>query len=277
VKLHTELVHAGDAVPNRWLLVLHGVFGSGKNWRLFMRGVAKQQPDWGFVLVDLRGHGRSPSGEPPHGLDAAADDLIRLESQLEQNICGVVGHSLGGKVALAFAERRSTPLEQTWVLDTQPGTQQHAGSPTTEVLELLEALPASFDTRSSFVAELQQRGLSRAIASWLAMSVRRDDGGRQRLRLDLAVIRSLLTDHYRRDMWEALSAHRSERLHLVVAANSFVWRAGDRERLAGVANARVRVHTLAEAGHWLHVDAPEALATLFTEQLDIVAVTRGRG
>ncbi len=81
-------------------------------------------------------------------------------------------------------------------------------------------------------------------------------------------IRALLEDHYQLDMWPTLAEQRSERLHLVVADESFVWRDGDRERLAGLASERVAVHTLAGAGHWVHVDAPEALGALFLTHLD---------
>ena len=57
---HHELIAAPGVTPQRYLLVLHGVFGSGANWRMFMRKLVARCPQWGAALVDVRGHGRSP-------------------------------------------------------------------------------------------------------------------------------------------------------------------------------------------------------------------------
>ena len=53
-RLYRELI--GDA--DRRLLITHGIYGSGANWRAIARKVTEQRRDWGVVLVDLRGHGR---------------------------------------------------------------------------------------------------------------------------------------------------------------------------------------------------------------------------
>ena len=253
--LHHERVTAPDAAPDRWFFVLHGVFGSSANWRLFTRNLAEARPELGFVLVDLRGHGRSPSMDAPHTLDAAAADVEALVRQLGCD--GVLGHSLGGKVALFMHD-----VEELWLLDSQPGAYEEP-SPTMNVLRLLESLPESFDTRETFIAAIERGGESRTVARWLAMSVRRGADGRYRLFLDLAVIRSLLEDHMRRDGWPELERH--PRAHVVVAGRSFVWQPGDEERLAALPHATV--HRIEDAGHWLHVDAPDALRSLLVAQL----------
>jgi len=272
LRLHSERVTAAGATPSRWLFVLHGVFGSGKNWRSFMRAVAAACPDWGFLLVDQRGHGDSFSGlEPPHDLDAMAEDLVGMEAATGLPLVGVVGHSLGGKVALAYAAKRAGALEQVWVLDARPGTRDGSdASPTAVVLRLLESLPARFDDRRAFTAAVQADGQPRAVAAWLAMNVRRDGDGDYRLRLDLPAIRAILDDYFSRDLWGEVERQDPQReLHVVVAGRSFVWRDGDRQRLVAIAAKRtgVQVHHIPEAGHWLHVDAPDALRALMISRL----------
>ena len=266
--LHTEPVVADGASPQRHLLVLHGVFGRGANWRLFARKVVRRRPDWGFVLVDLRGHGKSLGAPPPHGIDAMAADLLGVTVP-EGEIAGVVGHSLGGKVALAYAALRPGELDQVWVLDSQPGLDDAQSSPTMDVMELLETLPDVWEDRRAFSRAVETRGHTRPLASWLAMNLRRQ-GSNYRLSMDLPVVRACLQDFFRRDLWPELARpDPRRRLHCVVAEQSFVWQLGDLERLDAVAgrNPQLCVHLLEGAGHWLQVDAPERLLELVTGEL----------
>jgi pimeloyl-ACP methyl ester carboxylesterase len=227
-----------------------------------MRQICEARPELGFLLVDLRGHGASPSMDPPHDLESAAADLVALEQDLD--IAGVIGHSLGGKIALAYGQRRPD-LEQIWVLDSQPGARDGERSPTMDVLRLLESLPESYDDRAAFVRAIEQAGQPRALANWLAMSVKRGDDGRFHLVIDRVVARALIEAHFRSDLWEALSRDRGM-THVVVGDRSFVWQPGDRERLEAAAGEHLAVHRL-DAGHWLQVDAPDALRELLIAEL----------
>jgi pimeloyl-ACP methyl ester carboxylesterase len=268
--LHVELVIDKNRTPERALLVLHGVFGAGRNWRLYARKLAAALPDWALVLVDLRGHGASPSMTPPHDLDAAARDLVALEAKLAAPVRGVVGHSLGGKIALVYSSLRRGELDQVWSLDSAPGTLPPEGdSPTRDVLALLRSLPPTFPDRQSFIRAVEAAGHSRELALWLATSLVRGTGA-MRLGLDLEVCAALLADHYRRDLWSELERDDGRRkLHVVVAGRSFVWQPGDRERLAAAAarSPALHVHTLENAGHWVHVDAPDELHDLLAREL----------
>ncbi|RVW48115.1 40S ribosomal protein S14 [Vitis vinifera] len=99
---------------NSTAFVVHGLLGSGRNWRSFSRNLAatlsnsSSSSDWRMVLVDQRNHGRSAEVEglyPPHDIVNAAQDLANLvKSQGWAWPDVVMGHSLGGKVALQFAE-----------------------------------------------------------------------------------------------------------------------------------------------------------------------------
>lgn len=255
MKLHVETVAHG--FPSRWAYVLHGVFGSSANWRLFMRKVAEECPEWGFALVDQRGHAKSQGGEAPHTIDAMAADLLETEVEVPGPVAGVIGHSLGGKVALAYAGHKRGVLDRVWVLDSQPGTRRAEGpSVTGEVLELLEGLPSRFDRRPDFVRALTDAGQPEGIAAWLAMNLARGDDG-YRLQLDLPAIRQILADFWRSDRWDELAAEDPRRtVHVAVGTASFVWNEADRARLEELP---VEVLTLEGAGHWVHVDAAEPL------------------
>src|SRR5512142_1296285 len=75
--LSHQLLTATETTPARWLYVLHGIFGAGRNWASIMRRLVRERPEWGAVLVDLREHGRSGGFPPPHTVATAAGDVAR--------------------------------------------------------------------------------------------------------------------------------------------------------------------------------------------------------
>ncbi len=248
--------------PRGWLLFLHGILGSGANWRTIARRLVAARPEWGALLVDLRMHGRSQGAPPPHTIDAAADDLARLAGSLELPVAGVVGHSFGGKVALAL--RGKLALAEVWVLDATPGARQEPRDDpdsAQHVLDALRGLPRAFPDRAAFVAGLTGAGFSRALADWLAMNLEPEGSG-YRLRLDLDAVGELLADYYRRDLWSALESGPGA-AHLVVAVRS---RALDQEDRRRAASLPIALHTI-EAGHWLHMEAPDQLVALVSAEL----------
>jgi esterase len=279
---HVLVAPEGDA-PAAWLLFLHGILGSGANWRTLARRLVAARPDWGAVLVDLRMHGRSQDAPPPHTVATVAADLDRLTRDLTARgmpVACVIGHSFGGKAALAYRQLAPAGLMETWVLDAspspRPGELPPAGAPPPatpgdgagDVVLMLESLPGQFSSRDDFVAQVTGRGFSRPLAEWLAMNLDRVDGG-LRQRLDLAAVRALLADHFRQDLWPAVESRELPgALRFVVAGRSRSLDDNDRRRLQDLASdGRVGVHLLPDTGHWLHMEAPDALLRLFSDGL----------
>jgi len=136
-RLHHERIGSAP----RALLVTHGILGTGANWRSIARKLVAARPDWAVELVDLRQHGRSEPGEPPHTLAAAAGDVRALLDELP-DIVAVAGHSFGGKTMLAMRAIAPARLLATWIFDASPSTRDGVSDPTVaRVLSLMERLP----------------------------------------------------------------------------------------------------------------------------------------
>ncbi len=251
------------------MLFLHGILGTRANWRGIARRFVEARPGWGAVLVDLREHGESLGFSAPHSLGAAADDLTALERSLQAPVAGALGHSFGGKVVLEWLRAgRSGPTE-AWTIDSSPSpsTLHHDTSATAEVIRALEVLPRDWPTREAFVGAVVEAGQPLPIAQWLAMNLRRSDDGGRSFGPDLEVIRALIEDYAKTDCWDVVEALPDRcTLDVVVGARSEVFSESDRERVQGAAsrNSAISVHVVEDAGHWVHVDNPDAVVALLT-------------
>ncbi len=262
-RLHHERILRSDSAPAHWLVLSHGIYGAGSNWRAIARKLTARRPEWGVVLVDLRQHGRSDPGQPPHTVAACAEDVRALIDELALPVDALAGHSFGGKVMMAT--RALVDVQQTGVLDASPSAHPGAladpGNTVVGVLALMERLPRSWPRRDDFVAAVVAAGQTPALAQWLAMNVVPDASGAYVLRLDLAALRELLADYYARDLWGSLSDASRGDVEIVLATRGAA--AHDYERLLP---PHVHVHRI-EAGHWLHIDAPAAVVELFATTL----------
>ena len=91
--LHVTAATGSEAATLR-LMMLHGIYGRGRNWKSMAREIGAARPEWSALLVDLRLHGDSPAFEPPHTLDAAAADVravIDAESASGAPVTGAAG------------------------------------------------------------------------------------------------------------------------------------------------------------------------------------------
>ena len=253
------------------MLVLHGIFGSGANWRTFARKLVARRPDWGIVLVDLRMHGASQGAQSPHTLAAAAQDLDVVVEQLVQNgklVRAVCGHSFGGKVALSYRDR-STRMDQTWILDASclahPERFSDPNNSVVRVLRVLQSAPKAFPSREDFVGWVVDQGLAKPLAQWLAMNLE-PIGQEYRSRLQIDAIEELLTDYYESDLWSELQDDTKGEVLVVQAGKSDVLDAIEMERLQAVGK-HVTLLQIPGAGHWLHVDALPQLIDLVAERL----------
>lgn len=258
-------------------MVLHGVFGMGTNFRTIAQRVAQRSPGWGFVLVDLRAHGASQGFSPPHDLAIAAHDLVELRASLARPVRAIVGHSFGGKVALQSLAEQPSWADAAFILDSDPSAAPplvDATSVVVRVLEALEEVDGPIARREDFQEHLRAKGFTEGIVQWLAMNVRRE-GDAYKLRLDLPAIRSMLLDYRSKDLWPVFAESARTSFHVVVAGHASALAEASRAKLDAVAaaSANVRVHTLPEAGHWVHVDAPEEIITIVSDGLNVLSAS----
>lgn len=264
--LSHSIISAPGAQPRKWMLMLHGIFGKGRNWASIARRLVDARPEWGVVLVDLRLHGDSRGFRPPHTLENSAEDVARLVAALGHPADAVLGHSFGGKVALAYAQRHPAGLKQVWVMDSTPAVKVPSGA-AWRMIDIARALPAEFDSRAEAVQGLEAHGYATGLAQWMAMNLEVMDG-RYRWALDFDEMEALLRDFFRTELWQVVEQPAvGLELHFVKATDSDTLDAEAVERLARAeAGGQVFLHHL-EGGHWINTDNPDAVLDLLVRKL----------
>ncbi|WP_440996744.1 alpha/beta fold hydrolase [Arhodomonas sp. SL1] len=249
IDLHYEA--SGDGPP---LVLLHGLYGSGNNWRSYARRWAA---DYRVLLPDLRNHGRSPR-DPRMDYPAMAADIERLLEREGAEEATLLGHSMGGKVAMALALTRPARLRALVVADIAPvayGGDEHAG-----IIAAMQAVDlAGIRSRRDADAELSEQIETPAVRQFLLTNLEQEDGS-WRWRLPLGILAESLPAI---QGWPGIDGHWEGPTLFVHGGRSPYVDAAGREAISRLF-PQAEVETISNSGHWLHVEAPKA----FTETVE---------
>ncbi|MCX7769154.1 MAG: alpha/beta fold hydrolase [Flavobacteriales bacterium] len=230
------------------VLILHGLFGLSDNWMSVANQLAERHR---VVLADLRNHGRSPH-EEDMGLDVMAADVLELMDDLFLEKPVLLGHSLGGKVAMNLALKFPQRVHALIVVDIGPG----AYSPRhLEIIKALEAVPLDrISRRQEADNVLSSYGLPEPIRQFLLKSLARDSSGKFQWRFNLQSIKSNLPR-----LSEAAPEHLTYQgpTLFVKGERSDYLTDADGALIASLF-PRASLAVIPGAGHWVHADNPGA-------------------
>lgn len=240
------------------VVILHGLFGSSDNLGSIAREVAEPgepgAPACNVFLVDLRDHGRSPhSTETSYPLMAA--DVNALVSALGLKNIVLVGHSMGGKTAMLFAQRWPELLKQLVVIDIGP--KEHANNQEYIVKALRTADLGPGRTRKEVEAHIAAQVKEPGVVQFLLKSLYWKTPEQLAWRMNV--------DLLGRSMHTILAAIGPETVRVPTV---FV-RGGQsdyilREDLPAIKEQfpNSRVETIPFAGHWVHAQAPDEVVAI---------------
>jgi len=257
-------VAAGDSA-SRHLVMLHGIYGRGRNWQGIALALTAVRPEYVCWLVDLPFHGDSPPGEHGDTVAGLAEDVDDWLAAQHVTADAILGHSYGGKVALALAARMAARRLQVWVIDSTPEIKPPSGS-AWSMLEVVRRLPARFSSRDEATRAIQEAGYSLGVAQWMGTNLVRD-GDAFVWRLDFDAMERLLRDFFTTDMWSVIERPSPlHDIHIVKASESSAISAGAVERINAAAGSRVHLHHR-DGGHWIHAEQPEVVTALLVDHL----------
>ena len=251
--------------------MLHGIYGRGRNWLAVARMLVERRPDWSCWLADMRHHGDAHPGPDAGSLDALASDIEAWGDAEGVSPDAVLGHSFGGKVALAYAGRQAARALQTWVIDSTPEAKAPSGS-AWDMLGIVRQLPQLFASRQEAIAGIEAGGFSTEVAQWMSTNLVRDSDA-FRWRLDFDVMEHLLHAFFQTPLWQVLDPGAAGHdIHVLKASRSNVISADAVARLTSLqaqddpSRARVHLHQR-DGGHWIHAESPGTVVDLLAEWL----------
>jgi pimeloyl-ACP methyl ester carboxylesterase len=267
--------HLGEAGPR--VVFVHGLFGQGRNWTTIAKGLADRHR---VTLLDLPNHGHSPWTDRVDYADMAGLLAAELESSGEP--VTLVGHSMGGKVAMTLALHRPELLRALVVVDIAPVEYPLTGGRTDDADE--EASPfgdyiaamkridlAGLERRDEADRALEAAVPSRMVRGFLLQSLVREGGGaggRWRWRLNLDLLERDLGEL--RGFPEPPPGARYDGPVLWIAgANSHYVLDEDRARMEELF-PHTRLVRIKNAGHWVHSEQPEIFVETLRRFLDRV-------
>lgn len=244
------------------LIILHGLFGAGRNWHSFARKLTEHHR---VFLPDLRNHGASEHS-PSMDYPLLSADLLRFLDQQQIESAAVIGHSMGGKVAMWLALTEPERVSQLIAVDIAPVKYNHNFN---EILSALRSLP---------LVTIQSR---RQADDWLSKSIRKStlrqfllqnlvsENGGYRWRIDLEAIHQAIPDLLDFPPLKGRLPYRGEALFIGGSRSRYVVTGYSEAISQVVSNARIEI--IQDAGHWVQVDQPEIFLKMVGEFLNLDA------
>jgi esterase len=230
------------------VVILHGLFGFSDNWQT----VAKQLSEHHLVITpDLRNHGRSPH-VPTHNYPEMAEDLRAFLEAHWIFHTAIVGHSMGGKVAMQLAMHHPDMVTKLVVVDMEPG--QSDDNQSSIFKALLDMQISDMKERKEAEAFLLDRVPDLGTRQFLLKNITRNDDGGFEWKMNLPVL------------WENF-----DNILAPVDGEPFdkpaLFIRGSRSNYIrdhewpGVLRLfpQAQLITIPDAGHWVHADQPAAL------------------
>ena len=244
MKLHSKIY--GDQGPH--LIIIHGLFGMSDNWNTLGKKFAQY---YKVHLVDLRNHGRSP-----HSLDfnyeVMSEDLY--DYMQDHNIlkANILGHSLGGKVAMKYAFTHNEKVEKLLIADISPrsyNTDFHEN-----LLKILYRLPLEdFNRREEIDEALSESFEDRGMRLFLMKNLYRNEEKQFAWRFNIDVLLEKVSNIQTADF---IQGNCSIPTHFLKAGNSNYITEED-ELIIHKHFTNFSISTIEGVGHWLHAEEPD--------------------
>lgn len=230
------------------ILILHGLFGSKRNWQSIARQLSEH---FRVFTLDLRNHGESEHHDEMT-YRAMADDVFQFISEHSLKNVSVIGHSMGGKVAMCMALQHPEIIQRLAIIDIAPVKYQHGFN---DLIDSLNTLPLDrISSRQDADEHLRSTVQPESLRQFLLQNLKNsEDGFRWRINLDAiqANIDALMdfpVDH-------RVMQYQNPVLFLKGEKSDYIKHLYEQKIFKIF--SRALFITVADTGHWLHAENPD--------------------
>ncbi|HEY8220268.1 MAG TPA: alpha/beta fold hydrolase [Methylobacter sp.] len=241
---------------DRPLIILHGFFASSRNWRQVAQRLAAR---FHVYVPDIRNHGASPH-HPLMDYPSMSADLLRFIEERNLEKANLLGHSMGGKIAMWLALTNPNRVDKLIVADIAPVSYKHSFDNT---VSALKALPlAELSNRKQAETLLAPRIPELSYRQFLLQNLILKDG-KYCWRIDLDIFQRMALNIAAFPNADHIAPFTGKALFIAGGDSDFVKQEDINSLFPDAALA-----TIAGAGHWLHVQQPDVFTTLVENFLD---------
>ncbi|MBO9474325.1 alpha/beta fold hydrolase [Shimia sp. R10_1] len=249
-----SIIH-GIATDEPDLLIVHGLFGSGRNWGAIAKRLSASRR---VICVDQRNHGQSPWYDS-HSYEDMAEDLAKVIEDMGTPM-DVLGHSMGGKASMLLALTRPELVNRLIVADIAPVDYTHDQNQNIAAMRAVDL--STVTKRSDAMEQLAQYLDDTTLQTFFTQSL---DVKEQRWRLNLDVLDREMPKILK--FPEVSGSYEGPTLFLSGANSDYVipdYRPAIREKFPKARFAKIR-----DTGHWLHAEKPREFIASVQAWLDL--------
>ncbi len=235
----------GDGHRGPPLIILHGFFASSRNWRTLARQLAGQRR---VYVLDLRNHGASPHAEQMDYL-CMAEDVLAFMQQQGLSRADLLGHSMGGKIAMWLALNHPDCVNELLVADISPVSYSHNFDNTIQALRQLN-LP-DLANRKQAEQQLALMIPDLSYRQFLLQNLQLEQGVYQ-WRINLDYFQANAQHIVAFPALDGVRPYDKPVLFLSGEQSYYIHRAA-----IEAVFPQAQIIEIAGTGHWLHVEAPD--------------------
>lgn len=239
------------------LIILHGLLGSSRNWQTAGRDLAAH---FHVRTLDLRNHGASPHADEM-SYDSMVADVIHWLDVHELPRVTLLGHSLGGKVAMLLACRNPERVDRLIVVDIAPRDYQSLAH-RAEFAAMNELDVSTLATRAEAELKFESRVSDWTMRKFLATNLERSEDGRWRWSINLPALTANLTALEKNPL-QASDRYSGPALFILGGKSRYV-KPDDYPTIAAHFPDH-RIEVIPEAAHNPHMETREAFVAVVTD------------
>ncbi len=243
----SQLLNYKDEGQGSCVILIHGLFGSLSNLGLLAKDLAR---DHRVISVDVRNHGQS-FHHSEHNYVVMAEDIAQLVTHLNIDRFTVIGHSMGGKIAMQLSALLTQQCSKAIVLDMAPVLypDRHHDSVFAGLKAVAKQKPNS---RQQALSLLAQHVEQPEVCQFLSKSLYKDSDNTFAWRFNV----DSLWDNYHNILdWQPLPAAKLPILFLKGANSDYI--KPEFQTQITTQFPQAKAHIIANTGHWLHAEKPQ--------------------
>lgn len=236
----------GD-LKNQGLLIIHGLFGSLDNWLTLAKAWSSE---YYVITIDVRNHGKSFHSNDM-AFESINEDIKRVLQKENILNTSIIGHSMGGKIAMEFAAKYPENVNKLIIADVAPFPYEPHHR---DIFEMMDAIDLSlFNSRNEIEKEIKKFIIQEGVVQFILKNIKRNE---ESLIFEWKFNQKVLKENYLYLIQRVVEKGFNGNVLFIGGEHSKYVTKETSEKIFEL-YPNVEIDFVSNAGHWLHADNPK--------------------